>query len=136
MPLLPEDKARIRYHTGYPNVSEVATLAFGLPVSVETGYLIENMMNVVREEAIPRIRNILDVMDGIEKRMECAATHFSATSLGDITTNLKEDDDLERLYCRWAGRLADILRSPLYKGSLRFQKYVFGAAGVNVPVRH
>lgn len=136
MPLLPEDKERIRYHTGYPNVSAVATLAFGLPVSVETGYLIENMMNVVREEAIPRIRRILDVMDGIECLLQESAVHMGATSLGDITTNLKEDDDLERQYCKWAGRLADILRCPLYKGSLRFQKYVFGAAGVNVPVRH
>lgn len=134
--LQPDDRERVRYHLGFPNVASSASLAFGVPISVETIFIVEKTMDFVLDVAVPRVRNILNTLEYIEQRMIRALPHLAASALGDLKVERSdgtETDLLEREYCRWASRLADLLGAPKYAYSLR-SKAGGGRAGI-IPVR-
>lgn len=134
MPLNTQDREKIRYHLGYINVQPAASITFGVPRPQQTLFLVETAMSNVLEEAIPRVRKMVSVLDEIECRLIDAQDRMKATSMGEIKLREDEADALEREYLRWAQRLADVLGVPLYAYSARFASIGMKRAG-NVPVR-
>ncbi len=131
------DKERIRYHTGYMEVSFAASMQLGIPRPIQTIFLLEQAMNLLTNRfAISRVIRLLDILDETECRLEQAQKQLSVEKLGDMTLRGATEgetvtDLLEREYSRWAKRLADIFGIPLYPYSARFKR----VGGVyNVPV--
>lgn len=136
MPLTDAERERCRYHMGYPNVSAASSLAFGIPLAIQPQFLLENAFDKVREESIPRVRELLQVLDSIESQLIRAQKYLAAAAIGELLlrpsiAGQTHTDLLEREYRRWSSRLADLLGVPLYKYSTRF-----GNSGPgNIPVR-
>jgi hypothetical protein len=131
--LTPSEKARTRYHLGYLGVQVADSLSFGQPIPIQTLFIVEAAMDHLIAEHVPKVRSLLDVLDGIECRLLAAADRLAAISLGEIKLRDNEPDMLEKEYFRWAGRLADILGVPFYAYSNRFKgKAMMGS----IPVRN
>lgn len=126
MALTTQERERVRYHLGYLQVQPAAAMTFGLPRPIQTFFILESAMDRILEVAIPRVRRILDVLDGVECRLERAQARLAASQLGDLHTRENEPDLLEREYDRWAYRLADIFGVPLYAYSKRFRSSAAG----------
>ena len=92
---------------------------------------------IQNEFAVNRVVCVLDILDGIEKKLAGAIGTLVADNLGTLQLHpLRAQgklftDSLEKEYCRWAKRLADILGVPLYPYSARFRK---SGPGSGVPV--
>lgn len=126
------EKERIRYHLGYGSADPAAAISFGLPALIQPLFIVEKAMDILPLPAAERVRKHLAIMDGIECRMVAAQDRLAATRLDDMDLNPNETDKLEREYYRWARRLAETLRVPLYPYAARFAG---GSGGVgNVPV--
>ena len=130
------DKERIRYHMGYLEVSAAPSIQFGIPRPIQTQFLVEDAMNLVLPAAEERVRRIVNIMDGIECKLEQAQDYLVVDRVEDISIRSDNADALEREYYRWACRLADVLGAPLYPGSERFASARRTAGGASViPVR-
>lgn len=132
--LTPQEKARTRYHLGYLGVQVADSLSFGQPVPLQTLFIVEAAMENLIAEHVPKVRSLLDILDGIECRLIAAADRLAAKRLDDLELRDNEPDLLEKEYYRWAGRLADILGVPFYSYSNRFKGK--GPTGGSIPVRH
>lgn len=133
MPLTTQDREKIRYHLGYINVQPAASITFGVPRPQQTLFLVETAMSNILEESIPRVRQIVSVLDSIECKLIDAQERLKATELGELKLRRDETDALDKEYLRWASRLADLLGVPLYAYSQRFASLTQRRAG-NVPV--
>jgi hypothetical protein len=108
-----QEKSRIRYHLGYPQVQAAASIQIGLPATTQTLFLVEYSMENVLEEAIPQIRSIISVLDSTELNLMAAQERLAAAQLGSMVLRSakageSEPDALEREYVRWARRLGDV----------------------------
>jgi len=133
MPLQPDERARVKYHLGYLGVSNAASLSFGMARPIQTLFLVEQAMSNLLDDFLPKVRQILGIMDEVECRLVSAQSRLAAESLGDIRMREKEPDLLEDEYFRWGGRLADILGVPFYAYSNRYRGRG-PARGGNIPV--
>lgn len=133
MALTTEEKQRVRYHLGYGAVQPAAALTFGMVTPYQTAYLVESAMELVLPVAESKVRQIIDVMDGIECRLIDAQTRFAAESIDQLKMRDNEPQKLEEEYRRWGFRLADVLSVPVYPYSTRYFPAV--GAATNVPVR-
>lgn len=134
MPLDAAEKDRIRYHLGYPSVQAAASIQFGIPRPIQTAFLVESAMNLLIEEALPRVRATLKVMDDIETKLVDAQDRLAAIQLSDLKLREDEPSQLEREYVRWGMRLADIVGAPIYAYSTRYRS-AFGSGAGCIPVR-
>ena len=134
MPLNPSEKERTRYALGYPETAPAASLQMGIPRPIQTAFLLEAAMDYLIEPACNRVRQILNILDGIETKMVDAQDRLAAVALGGLKLRENEPDMLELEYHRWAGRLADIFGVPLYPFSTKNRSAGNGAA--NIPVRN
>lgn len=134
MPLDETDKERVRYHLGYLNAQQAASIQLGIPRPLQTIFLVEAAMNLVIEAAVPRVQSIVNVMDGIEQKLVDAQTRLAAIQLEDLKLRENECEKLEREYVRWGMRLADLLGCPIYPYSQRYRMYM-GSSGGSIPVR-
>jgi len=128
------EKERVRYHLGYMNVQPVGSTSFGIPYPIQTLFILEDSMTNLIAETVPRVRALLNTLDGIECRMLSAQDRLAAISMGELKLRDDEPEMLEREYFRWAGRLADTLGAPFYAYSNRFKGK--GASGGSIPVRN
>jgi hypothetical protein len=119
------DKERCRYHMGYMETSQGASLSFGMARPVQTMFLLDQAMLLLQDQnAVNRVKCLLDTLDGIEEQMRRALKTLGVESLGSIkmrsgVAGQTFTDILEREYTRWAGRLADVLGAPRYGYSVR-----------------
>lgn len=134
MPLSDAEKERVRYHLGYLSVSTAASLTFGIPVPQQTLFLVESAMTRIIADSVPRVKRILQIMDGIEEQLVEAQPRFAAMKLGDLDLRENETDKLEREYVRWGHRLAEIFGVPVYPYSERYSQS-FGVRAGSIPVR-
>ncbi len=132
-----EEKARVRHHTGYPEVQPAASIQFGIPKPIPLAFLIEQAMENILLTAVPRVRDILNILDNLEQQLVDAQCNLVADKVGEInlagTLDSKSRLVTERLeteYVRWAKRLVDIFGVPLYPFSARFQKRKYGSIPV------
>lgn len=130
MAFTPEEKANIRYHLGYPNVEPVSGYGLGIPIPLQTSFILESTMDRVIAVFEPKIRELLEVLDGIECNMVKAQKRLSANRVGDIELRQTEISQLEAEHSRWAKRLADCLCAPIYPFSTKFA----GTRAGNIPV--
>ncbi len=121
MPLIDQDRERIRYALGYPSVKALAAAQFGVPRPLATNYQLETAMNQILENAVGRVRDILAQLDTIEQQMKDATGYMVADQLEELKLRADYPQLLENEYNRWAGRLADIFGVPYYGFSMRFQ---------------
>jgi hypothetical protein len=89
------------------------------------------MSYLANNDAVNRVRSILDQLDKIEEQIKNATCSLIAESVGELKLRAGFPDLLEKEYVRWARRLADILGVPLYAYSNRFVK---SGAGKSIPV--
>lgn len=131
--LTDDEKERVRYHLGYPQVQPAAAMTFGLPTPVQTLFLVDSAMNRLIQHAEDRVRKILTILDGIEDKLVDAQDRLAAERLEELTLREDEPNRLEAEYLRWAQRLANMLGVPPYPYSDRFAR---SARGATVPVRN
>lgn len=129
-----QEKARIRYHLGYLNITPAAAIQLGFPAASQTQFLVESAMNKIPDTAIGQIRQKVAILDGVEAKLVESQDRLAASSLGELTIREGEPDLLDKEYYRWACRLADDLGVPLNIYSERFRNGGGGAAPMNVPV--
>ncbi len=133
MPLSDQERARIRHHLGYLNVSDAYTFVLGSPAAVETTYIIEGAMNRILEVALPQVRQIVRYLDTIEEQMIGDLELMAVDAIGEIQVNQEEQKQLTRAYDRWVASLANefgCIRNPFDK-----RLGLGGSAGCNVSVR-
>lgn len=121
MPLTAGEKQRARYHLGYPSLTTAASVAFGVPTLNQTNFLVESALERLLEESLEQIREVICVMDGIEKQLVSAQGRLRATKLEELTLRADECEALEGEYRRWGYRLADIIGAPIYPFSMRYK---------------
>lgn len=121
MPLTAGEKQRIRYHLGYPSLTDAASVAFGVPTMNQTNFLVESALNRLLEESLDQVRQITSIMDGIEGQLVTAQGRLRAEKLEELTLRADECDALESEYRRWGYRMADIIGAPIYPFSMRYR---------------
>ncbi len=134
--LTDDEKMRVRYFLGYPLTETVYSLQSGSPVPLQTYFLLESAMNHVMPGAIPRIRQIIAVLENVETQMIEAQTNLAAEQVGELRLRSADNgkthtDLLEREYRRWALRLSECFGTPVYWNATRFSG---GSASLNVKV--
>ncbi len=127
----------MRHHTGYPEVQPAASIQFGIPKPLPLAFLIEQAMENLLDTAIPRVRDILNILDNLEQQLVDAQCQLVADKVGEITLAGALDkksrlvtERLETEYVRWAKRLVDIFGVPLYPFSSRFMSKRYGSIPV------
>lgn len=129
-----EEKAMIRHHLGYQNVSAVSTFALGVAAGVETNFIIERAMELVKPSAAPIVRRLIATLDQIETQMVDDIELLAITSLGEIDIRVTEQRDLRDQYLYWGGALANCIGAIRNPFDMRFS--TSGAAGINVSVNN
>lgn len=147
MALTDQEKERIYYHLGYPEVvisnGLAPSIQLGIPRPVQTAFLVGQAvegtipLNTYTEE---RIRSVLSIMDGLEQQLVGAACTLAAEQLGELKLRGAKcgetfPDLLEREYVRWGYRLADILGVPVYAYSERYKGGRCKGGAYSIPVR-
>jgi len=128
-----DEKSRVRRHLGFPETNSTSAYAFGIPITLQGVFLVDNAMEVLNESGAARVRELLAILDGLEGKILKAVCTLQVESVGDIKMRgaqqgMTSTDLIEREYRRWASRLADCLGVPFYPYSNRF------GGGANIPV--
>ena len=133
------EKARVRYHLGYPQTDGMASIQLGIPKATQTGFLCELAMNLLTDvQALATCREILSNLDKIDSALITALCQIGVASLGEIKLHplaqqgQLSTDSLRKEYTHWADRLADLLGTPKYPYSTRSQRH---GPGTMIPVR-
>jgi hypothetical protein len=116
-----EEKTRVRYHLGYPNLTRITTLMATVPAPRQLEFLLEPAMNALLPDAVQIVRELVCQMDKIECQLGQSAERMQASQVGNLKTRADEQDALEKLYVRFGRRLADVLGVPPYPLSVRYQ---------------
>lgn len=122
MALTDQEKERVRYHLGYPEVQPAASITFGIPRPIQTMFLVESAMNYLMPVAEDRVRSIIGVMDGVECRLIEAQDRLAAKRIDSLELRDDEPSQLETEYQRWGFRLADTLGVPVYAYSTKYRR--------------
>ena len=109
MPLTLTEKVLTRHHLGYLNVSSVATFILGTPAGVDATFMVENAMNLLLEEALPKYRDILQMLEATEAQRFGDQELLAITRIGDISVDPEEQKKLATNYRYWQGRLVNML---------------------------
>lgn len=126
-----ETKARIRHHGGYLQVEEASTFVLGAPAGVQTQFIIEKAMNEVLPSGVPKLMQILNILDTIEGQMVEDFELLAVDSIGDITLRKDEQKALTERYDYWVSALMNVIgcyRNPFDK------RRTTGQGFGNVPV--
>ncbi|MAF27868.1 MAG: hypothetical protein CL819_01310 [Croceicoccus sp.] len=109
MALTVEERARTRYHLGFPNVGNQTILALGVPAAGHPAFLLEATMNNILPEAEPTFRAVLKQCDCIEAQLADARSRIKAQTAGNVVLRGREElEDLEDQYDYWTDALVDI----------------------------
>lgn len=95
--LTPEEKVKIRHHTGFLNVQEAYAFVLGVPAGVETQFIIEGAMKRLLPEAVGLVRQLIARCDAREEEMECNTDLYEVTALGPMAVNSTGRDNAQAL---------------------------------------
>jgi len=107
--LTPDERARIRYHLGYPNVQAFATFALGTPASSEALFAIEGAFDKVIPEALPNIRQLIARCDEAEQERYDNLGNLIVSKVCDIELRPDAMSALQLEYDRRRNALANEL---------------------------
>lgn len=113
-----QDRARVRYHMGYPNVDPHQAIQLGFPAATAAMFLVEQAMENLLPEAVERVLKLVQRLEKIEAMEEAALCRLKAQQLGDMklrndNNESTEGDLLRREAATWKERLASVLGAPL-----------------------
>jgi len=122
--LTESEKSAVRRHLGFPETEAVSVYAMGMVIPMQGMFLVDSAMNHLTEAGASRTRDLLGVLDGLEKKMLKAACYLTVERIGEIqmrpSSGAQGTDLIEREYIRWAKRLSDCLGVPYYPHSEKF----------------
>jgi len=130
--LTEDEKARVRYHLGYPNVEGQAALFYGIPASRPTAFLVDLAVQKLIPAAVETARSLLASLDRLGDRMDEISENLDVESLDGIKINLNAGEHIRREYRDRAYRLADLLGVPVYHLSPRFSGVGGGVGNITV----
>lgn len=133
--LTDEEKVRVRFHTGYLNVSDAESFALGLPAGVQTQFLIEGAMDKLMPAGLPLFRETLAILDGIMKQMVCDLELLAVESIATIKVRMTEQKELKQEYVFHRAGLCNMLGILPNPYDMRFGGGGTGT-GINVSVLH
>ena len=119
--LTDDEKARVRYHLGYPLLTTAASVQFGQPALTQTSFMVDNALSRLTEPGLNYVRSMSKTMDDIEVKLIEAQDRLAAERLEDLYLRKDEVEALENEYRRWGRRLADTIGAPIYPYSARYQ---------------
>lgn len=118
-----EEVFRLLYHCGYTAATIQSSLSFGQPLPRETMFLIQRTIaEWSDEDSIPKIRQILEVLEKIECLKAEGLDYLVVNRVGSTEINPDNQAKLDKEYTTWANRLLDVLGVPAYAYSERFKK--------------
>jgi hypothetical protein len=109
MPLTEQERVALRHHMAYMNVAQAYTFVLGVPAGVETQFLIEGAMDKVLDSALPQLRKLIAVLDGIEQQKIENLELLAVTKVGEIEIRQDEQEALDKQYDFWRGKVANLL---------------------------
>jgi hypothetical protein len=131
--LTESEKSAVRRHLGFPETEAVSVYAMGMVIPMQGMFLVDSAMTHLTEAGASRTRDLLGVLDGLEKKMLKAACCLTVERIGEIqmrpSTGAQGTDLIEREYIRWAKRLSDCLGVPYYPYAEKF------SGGCNIRVK-
>lgn len=131
--LTDEEKARIRYHLGYPQTDPVSSIQLGVPAFGQTLFMVESAMNRIPTSVIGIIRNLIQILDLTEANIIDAQSFLVARAAGEVDINPDHIPNLRAEYAQWAQKLADNLGAPINQFAAAFRGSV---NSINIPVMH
>ena len=136
MPLTLAEKGKVRYHLGYPQVGEAASIQMGIPATTQTAFLLEYAFDHLMDDAVERVRALLGKLDATEQNLFDSQERLAAAQLGNLVLRSakareSEGDALEREYIRWARRLAEIFGTTANPYAQRFRN-ASGASSIPI----
>lgn len=129
----PAERARIRYHLGYPSLQAFSSIQLGMIAVSQPLFLVEKSMDNLLDEAVPIVREHVARLDKINAQLDDARGRMRASAVGEITLQTEETAMLRREYKYWAVSLADVLGCPINAYSEKFNAGV-GGGPISVPV--
>lgn len=129
--LTQEEKVRVRSHLAYTNVTAVSTYVLGTPAALETQFIIEGAMDRLLPEALTLFRQYLSVCDKILQQKIDNLENLAVSELGEIKVRPDEQQQLDRQYDYWRGKLCDMMG--IFPNP--WEKAISGG-GINVSVQH
>lgn len=130
--LTQEERARIRYHLGYPNVVAYATFALGTPQSFEGLFAIDSAFDKVNPHALPNVRELLARCDETEAQRFEFQPDLEVSKVCDIELRPDAQQRLWNQYDYWRNGLANQLG--VYCNP--FDKRDNARGGLNATVMH
>ena len=116
-----EEKARIRYHTGYLQSDLVFSTLLGVNALAQPQFLVEGMMNRMPDTAVSLVRNLIGKCDATEEQMFQGQEYLVAKSVERVEINENQIDKLMERYRYWVQKLADQFGVPINAYSAAFQ---------------
>jgi hypothetical protein len=131
--LSPEERARCKYHLGYPSVAAFNSIQLGFIAVSQPLFLVERSMDNLLDEAVPLFREHIMRLDKIQAQLDDARGRFRAAEVGEIKLQPEETQMLHREYKYWAVALADLLGCPINGYSEKFNSAP-GMSPISLPV--
>jgi hypothetical protein len=128
-----EEKARVRYHLGYPNVGLVNTFTLGLPAAIEPAFMLEPAMDRVLPDAEALVRQHLTILDQIESQQVDDLELLAVDKVDEIDIREKEHEQLLGQYLKWQSSLSNIFGVMPNPYDKRFSGR---GTGINIRVLH
>lgn len=132
--LTEEEKARIRYHLGYPQTDRVASVQIGVRDFGQNLFLVDAQMDRIPVAVIGIVRNLVQILDQTEANIIDAQAFLVARAAGEVDINPDHIRQLREEYANWARKLADTLGAPINQYAAAFQGV--GAMSMNIPIVH
>lgn len=112
------DKVRVRYFLNYQSVDPQSPIFAGAVMYLQDQFLLEEVMNHVEDLMVPRIQNMLAILDGIEAQMVDALTRLQASKADVVTLNKNEHAQLSEQFYYWQVRLSISIGMPINRVKL------------------
>ena len=108
MSLTQFERARIRYHLGFPNVGYTTVLGLGFPAAGQPAFLLEAAMSSLLPEGESTVRYAIKQADCIEAQLAEARARMKAQTAGEVILRATEEvANLEEQYTYWTDALVD-----------------------------
>lgn len=133
MALSDEQKARVRHHLGYLNVSAASTFQLGVPAALQTTFMLEGAWDKILPAAEPIVLKLLCRLDELESQVYGGTDLADVLETGAIKVNpdrLKELGKYYRLAQQSLANLFGVVPNPF-----DLRDWVQAGGGVNCPVR-